>query len=91
MTNRRSFLIGAASLLVAPAIVRAESLMPIFVPKPPAIDLSDGGFHYAEAMNALIRAQLDDLFIFGSTFTVTDPTSPIGIRRVEHPALFIPA
>ena len=34
--NRRSLLLGAASLIAAPAIVRAESLMPIFVPKPMA-------------------------------------------------------
>lgn len=31
---RRGFLIGAASLLVAPAIVRVASLMPIKVPAP---------------------------------------------------------
>lgn len=29
MTSRRGFILGAASLLVAPAIVRAASLMPI--------------------------------------------------------------
>lgn len=34
--NRRSLLIGAASLLAAPAIVRASSLMPV-VPLRPAI------------------------------------------------------
>lgn len=39
MTSRRSFLTGAAATLIgfaAPAIVRAESIMPIFVPKPMA-------------------------------------------------------
>ena len=33
MTNRRSFLFGAASALAAPAVVRADSLMKLFVPK----------------------------------------------------------
>lgn len=32
--NRRGFLRGAATLLATPAIVRASSLMPIFVRKP---------------------------------------------------------
>lgn len=31
MTTRRSFILGTASLLVAPAIVRAGSLMPVKV------------------------------------------------------------
>lgn len=32
--TRRRFLIGAASLLAAPAIVRVASIMPVSVPKP---------------------------------------------------------
>jgi len=32
MTNRRLFLFGAAAALTAPAIVRPESLMKLFVP-----------------------------------------------------------
>jgi hypothetical protein len=34
MTHRRNFLIGIASLITAPAVVRAESLMPIRVWRP---------------------------------------------------------
>jgi hypothetical protein len=34
MTHRRNFLIGIASLIVAPAVVRAEALMPIVVWRP---------------------------------------------------------
>jgi hypothetical protein len=34
MTHRRSFLIGIASLVAAPAVVRAEALMPIVVWRP---------------------------------------------------------
>lgn len=37
MTTRRLFLAGAASLIAAPAIVRAESLMKIVMPKPKVI------------------------------------------------------
>lgn len=36
MTNRRSFLFGGAALIASPAIVRAESLMKLAVPKPAA-------------------------------------------------------
>lgn len=32
MTSRRAFLFGAAGLLAAPAVVRAESLMKLWVP-----------------------------------------------------------
>jgi hypothetical protein len=34
MTNRRFFMLGAGALIAAPAIVRAESLMKLFVPTP---------------------------------------------------------
>lgn len=37
MTNRRFFMLGAGALIAAPAIVRAESLMKLFVPKPELI------------------------------------------------------
>lgn len=33
MTNRRAFLFGAAALLAAPAIVRADSIMRVVAPK----------------------------------------------------------
>ncbi len=41
MTNRRSFLIGIGSALAAPAIVRADSLMKLWVPKP---NITPAGF-----------------------------------------------
>lgn len=34
-TSRRAFLLGAASLLAAPAVVKASSLMPLWVPPKP--------------------------------------------------------
>lgn len=36
-SSRRAFLFGGAALIAAPAIVRAESLMKLFVPAKPAI------------------------------------------------------
>ena len=37
MTNRRAFLLGAATALAAPAIVPASSLMKLWVPPAPAL------------------------------------------------------
>jgi len=37
--NRRGFLLGASASLAMPAIVRAENIMPIFVPKPAALSI----------------------------------------------------
>ena len=62
---RRGFLIGLASLLAAPAVVRAEALMPIKVWRPPLI-WRDGLI----ACNGVELAVADfpDLFtIFGYT------------------------
>jgi hypothetical protein len=53
---RRSFLIGLASLITAPAVVRAEALMPICVWRP-TFDLR-GGHHNAPL---LIHCRKDDL------------------------------
>jgi hypothetical protein len=39
--SRRGFLAGLGSLLAAPAVVRAEALMPIKVWRPPLIWRSD--------------------------------------------------
>ena len=38
--SRRGFLIGSAALLAAPAIVRASSLMPLWIPKQPELVFS---------------------------------------------------
>jgi len=42
LPKRRGFLLGAGALLMAPAIVRASSLMPVSVPKWDAPMLIDG-------------------------------------------------
>jgi len=39
--NRRSLILGGAALIAAPAVVRAESLMKIVVPKPALIPWSE--------------------------------------------------
>lgn len=41
MTNRRSFLLGLTTALAAPAVVRAESLMKIWVPPAPKLVVPD--------------------------------------------------
>lgn len=41
ITSRRKFLIGAASLLAAPAIVRASSIMPVRPLPKRIIDITD--------------------------------------------------
>lgn len=44
--NRRGFLIGATTLLVAPSIVRVSSLMPISVPKNNGLWLVNDGARF---------------------------------------------
>lgn len=56
MTSRRAFLIGGVATLAAPAIVRAESLMKIVVPKrDPCIDLASLGLRRAEFIEKMVR------------------------------------
>lgn len=38
--HRRAFLLGAVTALAAPAIVRASSLMPLYVPPAPVLSLA---------------------------------------------------
>ena len=67
MTSRRFFLLGAASLIAAPAIVRADSLMKIVVPKPVLGPLNEyllaAMLRDIETVNARIeQAVFSDLF-----------------------------
>lgn len=57
MTNRRNFLFGAGAALVAPAIVRPESLMKLFVPKAELI-LPEAEIILPHVGGAISRAQL---------------------------------
>lgn len=61
--SRRGFLIGAASLLAAPAIVRVESLMPVRAIRDPVL-----GFVPCDG-RVLFRASYPDLFAsIGTTY-----------------------
>lgn len=74
MTSRRSFLIGAASLLAAPAIVRAESLMKLYVP-PTGIN-TELTIWPMTAIEVMMRQaewtaamkMIEDAFIYGQGF-----------------------
>jgi hypothetical protein len=44
--RRRGFLTGLASLLAAPAVVRADALMPIFVWRPTFMSIRGGGLQF---------------------------------------------
>jgi hypothetical protein len=55
-TSRRSLLIGAASLLAAPAIVRASSLMPVKVMSVPLSVVPSGWTVTTDGLVITIRA-----------------------------------
>jgi hypothetical protein len=61
VTSRRSFLLGFGAALAAPAIVRAESLMPLFVPKPRVLTNAEAKAALNELMNAHYRLARDKL------------------------------
>ena len=80
ISNRRSFILGAASLLAAPAIVRADSLMKIVVPKrmtPNEI--------FAELMDRNIAAMAEiyeQTLFYGTSLWATEDT---GLMRALRP------
>lgn len=53
--SRRGLITGIASLIAAPAVVRVASLMPISVPKPPAL--------YWFSVNDVLSRGHDDLLV----------------------------
>jgi hypothetical protein len=75
MTHRRNFLVGIASLIVAPAVVRAEALMPIVVWRPTFWHTRNGG------MGPFLSCRADeligvDLRSLGLSKPGTFPSSP---------------
>lgn len=56
MTSRRSFLLGLGAALAAPAVVRADSLMKLWVPPLPIV-WGDGIHDDAPGLNALLAGQ----------------------------------
>lgn len=75
MTNRRAFLFGAAATLAAPAVVRAESLMKLWVPPTPVWTMETWRFIApSEAVKELV--------LFGSTLMRMRPDGAMGF--VSH-------
>ncbi len=74
MTSRRAFLLGFGSALAAPAIVRVESIMPLWVPKPdfrplysgfeiiPPLSLEDLIFANNALLSALKKTGIQRIF-----------------------------
>lgn len=56
MTTRRGFLKSILALGMAPAVVKASSLMPIYVPKPDLFTLDTGDF----TIEAWLKPQMED-------------------------------
>jgi Pectate lyase superfamily protein len=80
MLNRRGFLGGLFSAIAAPAIVKAENLMPIFVPKliVPSLELfGDGITDDTTALNHLLAGgsvMYKDSFLKAQDGTIYLPT-----------------
>ena len=78
---RRSFLIGLGSLIAAPAIVRASSLMPVggvvmdAYGRSPAMDI-------LAAIRNMQAKMWEDFIVFGQCAYETGPEVPGGIRHV---------
>lgn len=77
MLSRRSFLIGASSLLAAPAIVKASSLMPVRV-----WDTDDILFYRADGSRVYNEIKVRSHAFGGYGMTVPkDPTAILAIHR----------
>ena len=74
MTHRRNFLMGIASLIAAPAVVKAETLMPILVWRPTFYRI--GGHHgwpymLASSQRDLIGVDLNSLGLPAPSRTIS--------------------
>ena len=79
MTHRRNFLIGIAGLIVAPAVVRAEALMPIVVWRPTFYKC--GGRH---GWPYMLTGKASELAGFDlSTLGLPAPSRAIGVGDSE--------
>ncbi len=79
MMNRRSLLLGLSAVLAAPAIVKAESLMKLWVPRPTLVTLDD----YAEGVwehGGYVR--VDDLVHVYGRITLTTMGSGDGTALI---------
>lgn len=85
MTNRRGFLGSIFAAAAAPAIVRAESLMKIYVP-PQEILLLEAGQGYARAlaksMHQTKERVIEQLAYDANTFTYSDGSTILTRQQV---------
>lgn len=92
MANRRSFLIGIGAALAAPAIVRAESLMKLWVPPAPAVvavpTLTEVTLRAAieQISRSIAERQWRDAFISGSGWVRIDSS---GARNIDPWGVFV--
>jgi hypothetical protein len=84
--TRRAFFTGAAALIAAPAIVRIENIMPLFVPKRRVLTLQQ---MYDDYLDKMVRPPLvgygvwigyEHIVHHGGGFTVT-VIAPVGRAR----------
>lgn len=96
MTSRRAFLLGLGAALAAPAVVRADSLMKLWVPPAPKLitsfdDYEEGtwtpkimadGMIYSKGVGRYVKVGRAVYF----TITTDIPWSPnpISVRNVPH-------
>lgn len=67
--NRRSLILGAVALISAPAIVRAESLMKLYVPRKPTVE----ELVQRMLLDRQVRLQAAmEMHIFGTSFVEQD-------------------
>lgn len=79
--KRRRFLKGAAALFVAPAIVRADSLMKIWVPPEPRFGYYDNVTWYSN--------ETPDKFEFGVVYSENTLGRVDDLRYIETPSFEI--
>ena len=82
ITSRRSFITGLTSLLVAPAIVRVESIMPVKVVKPNYVTGREILMRFNAGLDLMNQQLQYNILYTGRAFVLTEPS---GIARLIHP------
>ena len=79
---RRGFILGLGSLMVAPAIVRASSLMPVKVYSTPLFTLAD----YERIMKPMLdklSQQITDNIMNGNPYILNYSGGLLGVKKVS--------
>lgn len=87
MTSRRSFILGLTSLLAAPAIVKADSLMPLWVPKQRIITMEELLGQRIAAASARLALDLEGAWYSGYSYLRNDPAD-FGLSDIIPKAQF---